>query len=100
MNAGAVRHLNELSAQLSEVWDFMEEETARARKECVLTAEDPDGSRVVKIDAEGFSRTAPAVRKFLAAECIREAAGADRALWETDGEDPGSSLSRESPAHV
>ena len=100
VNAGAVRHLNELSAQLSEVWDFMEEETARARKECVLTAEDPDGRRVVKIDGEGFSRTAPAVRKFLAAECIREAAGADRdieavhiaALTELFGKQTGKTL--------
>ena len=100
VNAGAARHLAELSAQLSEVWDFMQDETEKARKECVLTAEEPDGRRVVKIDGAGFARTAPAVRKFLAAECIREAAEADRdieavhiaALTELFGKQTGKTL--------
>lgn len=78
VNAGAVRHLNELSSQLQEVWDFIREQTSEARDACVSVRTEASGRRVVQIDGEGFLDTAPALQKFLAAECIREAAGAER----------------------
>ena len=78
VNMGTVRHLNELSAQLQEVWDFIREQTMEAWDACVSVKEDAAGRPTVRIDGRRFQETAPAVRKFLAAECIREAAGAGK----------------------
>ena len=78
VNAGAVRHLNELSCQLQEVWEFIRQQTLGARDACVSVRTEASGRRVVQIDGERFLDTAPALQKFLAAECIREAAGAER----------------------
>ena len=78
VNMGTVRHLNELSAQLQEVWDFIREQTMGAWDACVSVKEDAAGRPTVRIDGRRFQETAPAVRKFLAAECIREAAGAQQ----------------------
>ena len=78
VNMGTVRHLNELSAQLQEVWDFIREQTMEAWDACVSVKEDAAGRPTVRIDGRRFQETAPAVRKFLAAECIREAAGAQQ----------------------
>ncbi len=78
VNMGTVRHLNELSAQLQEVWDFIREQTMEAWDACVSVKEEAAGKSTVRIDGRRFQETAPAVRKFLAAECIREAAGAGK----------------------
>ena len=78
VNAGAVRHLNELSYQLQEVWEFVRQQTLGARDACMSVRTEASGRRVVQIDGERFLDTAPALQKFLAAECIREAAGAGK----------------------
>ena len=78
VNAGAVRHLNELSYQLQEVWEFVRQQTLGARDACMSVRTEASGRRVVQIDGERFLDTAPALQKFLAAECIREAAGAQQ----------------------
>ena len=54
------------------------QQTLGARDACMSVRTEASGRRVVQIDGERFLDTAPALQKFLAAECIREAAGAQQ----------------------
>lgn len=78
VNVGTVRHLNSLSLQLQEVWEFLREQSSEAWDDCVSEEEYMPGRRKLRISRERFLNTAPAVRKLLAAECIRAAAGAEK----------------------
>ena len=87
VNAGTVRHLEELSAQAREVWEYLEQGVEEARKRCVRAqgrAEAASGSgekaecAEIRIDGTAFAQEASAIQKLLLKECIAAVRGGEK----------------------
>ena len=95
VNAGAARHLDELSRQAREVWDYLEYGVDRAYERCVRMEEaavEPDAESGTEKDIrrgsarecdmeiceEELGREMPAVQNQLLKRCISQAAGSER----------------------
>ena len=76
VNPETVRHLNELSRQAQEVWDYISWGVENAWKRCVIFP--PDGEPVPEIREVFFRTEMPAVQKQLIHRCICTAAGKNR----------------------
>ena len=87
VNAGAVQHLNDLSLQAQEIWDYIKKETDRAQAECVSyggkeensagAGQDAGTGKIVNI-SEGIRELDPVIAKALVHRCICEAAGEEK----------------------
>ena len=88
VNSGVVRHLEELSAQAREVWEYLEQGVRGAKERCVqIQAErsgradragEPAGDKIIRIGREAFSRESAAIQKLLLKECIADVRGAEK----------------------
>ena len=81
VNAGTAQHLNDLSLQAREIWDYIKKETERARAECVPYAGDGGGAAgagKIRIAGERFKKLEPVIAKSLIHRCICEAAGEEK----------------------
>lgn len=87
VNAGVIRHLEELSIQSLEVWEYLEQGVQAARKRCVYTGEESKTSYaggegkepvVIRISETEFKEEAPAVQKQLIKECIAVVRGGEK----------------------
>ena len=87
VNAGVVRHLEELSMQSLEVWQYLEQGVQKARERCVCVQEERNGAyhagqkkvpEVIRIGGKAFGQEAPAVQKQLVRECIAAVRGGEK----------------------
>ncbi len=79
VNPGAAGHLNELSRQAQEIWEYVCVQTDQAWEECVsVRGGHPDGRKEIRIDRDKFRKMAPALQKFLIQRCIQTAAESQR----------------------
>ncbi len=88
VNKGVARHLEELSAQAREVWDYLEKGAEAAWERCVNVQgrEGKDRSPEfrhgrcagVHIDKARLYREMPAVRKLLVKECLSAVRGSEK----------------------
>lgn len=87
VNEGVVRHLEELSVQAQEVWEYLEKGTNEAWKRCVeiqepecaeKTEDRQDRCRCLLIDGEHLKQEMPAVRKLLIRECLASVLGSEK----------------------
>lgn len=77
VNPGAARHLDELSRQAQEVWDYLETGVDRAWEKCVETAPAP-GPRALTISRAGYEKEMPAVQNQLLRRCLAYVRGQER----------------------
>ena len=77
VNAGAARHLSELSAQAADVWDYLEHGVDLAWSRCVCT-EARTGDAALRIRGDLFREEMPAVRRQLLLRCMIALAGSGR----------------------
>lgn len=77
VNPGAARHLDELSRQAQEIWDYLESGVDLAWRKCVETAPDP-GPRALEISRAGFEKEMPAVQNQLLRRCLAYVRGQER----------------------
>ena len=73
VNSGAAAHLDSLSRQAQEVWDYMDARTDEAWQRCVT-----DRADGLLIAGSCFEKEAPAVRQFLIRRALSRTAGAER----------------------
>ena len=87
VNEGVVRHLDELSAQAREVWEYLEKGTEAAWKHCVKVQDRESAeevsehrNRYKKLLIEGacFGEEMPAVQKLLIKECLSAVRGSEK----------------------
>lgn len=86
VNAGTVRHLDELSRQAQEMWDYMEEQTDVAWEACVRNVKDSDAvfghgqsiSGMLLIGKTPFEELPLALKKLLLHRCIAKVAGQEK----------------------
>ena len=86
VNAGAVRHLDELSRQAQELWNYMEEQTDAAWEACVRTGKGPDAvpghgqsaSGRITVCKAPFEELPLVLKKLLLHRCIAKAAGQEK----------------------
>ena len=78
VNPGAVRHLDELSCQVREIWEYLEYETQKAWERCVRVCDRGPDEKGLAIDAFSFAAEAPAVQKQLIKKCLAAARGAEK----------------------
>ncbi len=76
VNPETARHLNELSRQAREVWDYLERGVDEAWNRCVACPPGKQGTPAIR-EAD-FRREMPAVQKQLLHRCICRAAGRSR----------------------
>ena len=73
VNQGAAAHLDSLSRQAQEVWDYMDARTEEAWERCVSERENG-----LLIDGVCFEKEAPALKQFLIRRALSQTAGAER----------------------
>ena len=87
INAGVVRHLEELSIQAREVWDYLEHGVQAAWERCVYVREEQQeaneagekqGPAEIRINGNAFGQEASAVQKQLVKECIAAVRGGEK----------------------
>lgn len=87
INAGVVRHLEELSMQSLEVWEYLEQGVQAARERCVHMQEEQEDAygsggkktpTIIRINGTKFEQEAPAVQKQLIKECIAAVRGGEK----------------------
>lgn len=79
VNAGTVRHLDELSVQAQEIWDYLEQGVEAAHSRCVKVSTE-DGENRFLILSDRLAEEMPAIRKLLIRKCISKALGTERDL--------------------
>lgn len=77
VNPGAARHLDEISRQAREVWDYLEQGVDRAWEKCVDVKERADGC-VLEISQPRLAEEMPAVQKQLLHRCLAYVRGQER----------------------
>ncbi len=77
VNAGVVKHLDELSRQARQVWDYLEQGVDQAWERCVHT-DDTDEDAGFEIGKEMFAQEMPAVQNQLLKRCIEQVSGSER----------------------
>lgn len=81
VNAGAARHMDELSRQAQEVWEYLEQGVKRAWERCVepgYEAGSDQESETLRIKELPFRKEASAVQKQLLRECIARVRGMEK----------------------
>ena len=81
VNPETVRHLNELSRQAQEVWEYLEQGVKRAWERCVepeYEAGSDQESETLRIKEPPFRKEASAVQKQLLRECIARVRGMEK----------------------
>ena len=82
VNRGVSRHLEELSRQAEEVWDYLEQGTDRAWERCVRVRNSHDGGNEagcsLYVDEDAFREEMPAVQKQLLRRCISRVRGKEK----------------------
>lgn len=81
VNAGAARHMDELSRQAQEVWEYLEQGVKRAWERCVepeYEAGSDQESETLRIKEQPFRSEASAVQKQLLRECIARVRGREK----------------------
>lgn len=76
INPGVVRHLEELSRQAREVWEFLERFVDQAWNRCVSVEGDEGGP--LSVDEDRLSKELPAVRDQLLRRCISYVLGKEQ----------------------
>ena len=87
VNEGVVRHLDELSAQAREVWEYLESGTEAAWKRCVKVQDGGSTEEISErrnrykkllIEGSRFEEEMPAVQKLLIKECLSAVRGSEK----------------------
>lgn len=78
VNQGAALHLDSLSFQAREIWEYLEAGADEAWKRCVTEEASEDGKIRILINAEKIGKTPAAVRKLLIHRCICRTAGREK----------------------
>ena len=77
VNPGTRRHLDELSRQAREVWDYLEQGVELAWEKCVETGL-TQGAHTLQISRACFEKEMPAVQKQLLRRCLAHVRGQER----------------------
>ena len=78
MNRGAAAHLDELSRQAQEIWDYLERGVDLAWEKCVTAAAFPGKAEELVIDKERFGQEMPAVQTQLLRRCLARVRGHEK----------------------
>ena len=110
VNRGTAAHLDELSRQAQEIWDYLERGVELAWEKCVKTGKSPQTGvksgikarepQALEIDKEKFGQEMPAVRTQLLRRCLARVRGGERDIGTTHvnavsdlfGKQPGRKL--------
>lgn len=96
VNRGAVRHLDELSGHARELWEFLAEETEKARIRCTAQRNET----TVFIDGAAFSGEHMAVKRALIKRCIADALGSEKNLTAVHVQDTLELLEKQNSRRV
>jgi len=78
VNRGAAAHLDELSRQAQEIWDYLERGVDLAWEKCVTAAAFPGKAEELVIDKERFGQEMPAVQTQLLRRCLARVRGHEK----------------------
>ena len=78
VNRGTAAHLDELSRQAQEIWDYLERGVDLAWEKCVTDAAFPGKAEELEIDKERFGQEMPAVQTQLLRRCLARVRGHEK----------------------
>ena len=79
INSGTVKHIDELSAQARELWEYLNQETSRAMQRCTAGLEGGG----LAVDGEILERESGAVKKQVIKRCLASVRGEEKDIGAT-----------------